>query len=287
MTEEVSRIHIKEPGEEFLLVKAENGWVLENLGNFPADGEKVEQLLNKIKEIAAGEVVSSNPEKQAVYAVDEAQGVMVTVSDNVGIELADFVAGKQAMSYQSSYFREADADEVMVIAENLRSVVDLQARDWKDKTILALDTDQIKELKINWEGQEVLLEKAESKWWIGEKEADFEQLSPMLAALKDFQARDFAGAEEFDFEKGVDLVQLHVVLNNDEGIYVKAVKKEAEASEYGVKTSLGELVFKLNSVKIELFKVKAADLEKVEEPVEEMDVDAGETGETLLETAVE
>lgn len=267
-TEEVVKIQIKEPEEEYVIVKGEKEWLLANLDNFPAEKESVENVLNKIKDLKEGEVVSTNSEKQDVYEVNE-KGIQVLAYNGSEEELANFFVGKRGLIWPSQYLRINDSSKVMMIPENLGEIFDRSKKDWKDKTILALEMGKIVELKIQWEEETVTFKRVEDKWIIGDKEANTDKLNPLLSAISDFRASGFGAAEDYDFESGSGLTQIHVVLNTGEGFYVKAVKKDETANEYGVKTSLKETVYKLGKAGINKFQVKGEELFKVEEVEEE------------------
>ncbi len=122
----VAKVEIHTPaGLAVSLERRGEGYVVLEKHGHPADGLRLEQLLEALAALDTSETVSTNPAKRGVYGVDEATGTRVRVFDGRGGLLADLVAGKLRSQDPNQlvelrldfYVRPADGDEVLLVEE--------------------------------------------------------------------------------------------------------------------------------------------------------------------------
>ncbi len=139
-TEQVDRIRILAKGEETILEKQDDRWLVATEGRFPADAKLVGNILEKLPKFYADEVVSTNPENRARFQVDST-GTEVWIEQG-GSEAGHFIVGKPGPDFLSTYVRSAESDRVIQVPEYLPSL--FQGRDtWREKAIFTLETDDI------------------------------------------------------------------------------------------------------------------------------------------------
>ena len=120
--EQVVKIEITAEGATTTLSKQDDNWVVTSMGNYPADGEGVSELLSKVTEFKNTQRVSDNPEKQSEFEVDST-GVEAKLMDANNSVLAHLFVGKTTSGFLSSYVRSADSNEVYVAQGYLQSVL--------------------------------------------------------------------------------------------------------------------------------------------------------------------
>jgi len=130
------------------LVRNPDGWLVATEGNHPADTLAVGQLLDKIETFDRKHLISSNPDKQITFEVDDQSGTEVILSGADGDILAHFRMGKNGPDHRSQYIRPAGSNEVFCIPDYLRSVFDAGRATWRDKTIFKFDQNLVKNLLV-------------------------------------------------------------------------------------------------------------------------------------------
>ena len=159
-------IDIKNQEEKIILVKTDEDWKLEDEQGFPVDPELVKKTLESIAELKrANNVVSHNPENQALFEVDPNKGIEIKVSDQDKKILANFLVGKTGPDFMSTYLRQANSDEVLLCeGYHLRSSFTRKPKNWYDLNITKLSQDQIEKIEINQEKKKLTLKKDQDAW---------------------------------------------------------------------------------------------------------------------------
>ena len=134
------------------LFQQDDQWRVASEGNYPADAQAMQRLVETWPHFDRKHLRSRNPEMQPTFEVDDSAGIEVTVSDAAGQELAHFRMGKNGPDFRSQYIRPAGKDEVYLIPDPLKSLFDPGRQTWRDKTIFAFGTDKVKQLEIRAAG---------------------------------------------------------------------------------------------------------------------------------------
>jgi len=168
---EAARLVIEGGGNTVVLTESDDAWFVASEDSFPAEAGVVEDMLGKVTGFSRKDIISSNPEKQALYKVDSA-GVFVSILDGHGDTLVGFVVGKPGLDYRSTYVRDVASGDVVLAPGYLRAVFDRGKRTWQDRTIYALEPDTIEEIKIGRPGESLTLRRnAAGEWFISEPES--------------------------------------------------------------------------------------------------------------------
>lgn len=154
-------LHVESKNEKSLLLsrKAETGWVVvsDNI-QYPADQEKVAQLLDTIQVLERDEVISSDSADYSLYEVDRKRGVSITLKNARGQIIADLIVGKP--SRDGFFVRSVDSSDILLIQklpdlpgyEDRRKKSALKVLDASPKTIEWLDKNfaNFKPQNIKW-----------------------------------------------------------------------------------------------------------------------------------------
>jgi hypothetical protein len=160
-----ARIVMEGPDTTATLARADGVWFVTSEDSFPAEPVALDQMFDNITGFSRKDIISSNPEKQALYEVDST-GVFVTLSDATGDTLVRFVVGKPGPDYQSTYVRDVETNDVILAPGYLRPVFDRGKRTWQDRTIFALEPDAIIEVEVRRPGGTLTLRRDGAGGWL-------------------------------------------------------------------------------------------------------------------------
>jgi hypothetical protein len=194
-TELVDRIQILSEGEETILEKQGDQWIVNTEGGFPAEPRLVNDILDRLPKFYADQVVSTNPENRNLFQVDSS-GVEVWIQQ-AGEEIGHFIVGKPGPDFLSTYVRAADSDEVIQVPEYLPSLFKSQ-KTWREKTIFDLNLDDVQSYEYDspTKGHLLVTRGQPTGWEVKEPETglvDDEQI--IRTAVQSFcrlRATDFA-----------------------------------------------------------------------------------------------
>jgi hypothetical protein len=132
-------------------------------------------------------LISTNPEKQDVFAVDSA-GMLVRFYEK-GIEKGGVRVGKATPSFTETYVRLEGSNDVHIADGMLGSVYDRKVKDWRDKGIYRAPREAITDVKLQYGDTTISIVLTDSLWTcdgtpIGEP-------TSFLAALSKFETEEF------------------------------------------------------------------------------------------------
>lgn len=119
-------------GQEKATKGEEEKLLEEKTEKFPADAEKVLQIIQTVSTLEKHEPVSSNPEKQNTFQIFPA-GLKVSFFNKDGKQIARLFVGKQGPDYFSTYVKDENSSEVYLVSEPLPSLLNRTIEEWKKK----------------------------------------------------------------------------------------------------------------------------------------------------------
>lgn len=116
----VARIEIERLLDGVSLVREEKMWLVGKGDEplTPADAAKVSEALTTLQQFTTTSLVSTNPEKQGVFQVNQL-GLQVRAYDAAGALLAHVYVGKQGPDFFSTYVRHGGEDRVYLTRTSL------------------------------------------------------------------------------------------------------------------------------------------------------------------------
>jgi hypothetical protein len=256
------------------LAKVENQWLVASNHNYKALQPDVASLLEKAKEIALGEIVSENRERQKVLEIDEEKGTSVKLYKGENI-VANFWLGKAGADGNSNYFRLDGTDKVYTTKSYIGFY--FNRPEWIDKNILTLEKEKINKIEINNAGQKIVLEKELAKeapkegeakpanlWSVTlpwKFEASLEKIDSLIGSLVNLSATEIVfdkSKEDTGLEKTKSSITVYLV--DKDPVVIMFGNKTAEASY--VKLANNEQIFTVNAYLLETILLKVGDLKK-------------------------
>lgn len=118
-SEKANRIELSKEGERKVFLKLNAEWREEN-ATTSAKPELFKNILDAVKELKKSGLVSRNPQKRAIFNVDE-QGLEVIIKKDLET-LAHFYVGKRGQDFLSNYYRKEGEDEVYLSSKLLDQI---------------------------------------------------------------------------------------------------------------------------------------------------------------------
>ncbi|MBX2991305.1 MAG: DUF4340 domain-containing protein [Bacteroidetes bacterium] len=196
----VDKLEIFANTNTVVLEKQAGKWMVTSPFNYPADEAGVTSAVGKGKEMNVTGLISTNPEKQHVYAVDST-GTLVNLFANNN-RVASVRIGKPATNWTETYARLEGSDNVYTVSGTLGPTFIKEPDIWRDKTIFKADQSTINEVKFRYPAQRgsadttfVLVRKDSVNWAIGSDSVGSAVVT-FLNYLSSFQTDEFLSSPE-------------------------------------------------------------------------------------------
>ena len=185
----VDRIEIKSPTANVVLQKKGVEWFVESPVSYKADQSNVASLIHSSKTLQVSNIVSNKPDKHSVFQVDST-GTLVKMLQN-GAEKASFILGKSGSSYSELYARRTATNDVALVIGASPYVFSRPVKDWRDRTILSVPREQIKEIRYQYGDTTFVLAFRDSAWTIGKDSTQEGVVTTLLSSLSNVVTDDF------------------------------------------------------------------------------------------------
>ena len=183
----VAAVRIVGPNQTMALQRTGAAWTVN--GNL-ADSVTVTRFWNALEGAEVGGVVANNPSnhERMGLSADSAWTVDFTLADG---GMASVLVGKTGPIFPSGYVRLPDQDAVVVVSGDFRAAAILTISQWRDKTILAVDTAAVTRVVLETSEGIHVAERADSTWSVDGEPADLNTMRAILDELADLRALGF------------------------------------------------------------------------------------------------
>ena len=160
---EVSSVKVSASGDATTLVRRDGGWVIREKSDFPADFEKLLELLNGLAEAERSNPKTARAERHADLGLTTSDaggtGVLVEIDTRTG-DFYEVVIGKTSQHSGGTFVRLAGGNQTWLIDEALAA--DVAADEWIDAVIVNIESDSIQKVEMQTlEGEVLLVERDE------------------------------------------------------------------------------------------------------------------------------
>jgi hypothetical protein len=246
-------IKSKDKGEVQLQKKPEGWIVVTGSKTYQADKAPIDNLLNTVGKIKIEAIASKNPKKHKELEVDQDKGVDVMIEDGAKKTLAHFCVGKSGPDLFSTYLRLADAEQVVLASGMLKMAFDRELKDWRNKTIFALNQQDITDYEVKGD-KGFLLKKGEKDQWEVVAPEKFspkkETVEDCLKTVSSLNAADFAEGLLKDFQLDQPAQEILVTMKGG-AIRTLLLGKEKNAFQRFVKTPDADTIYVLEKYNLE------------------------------------
>lgn len=190
----IRHLVIVDDKDEVRMEKKDNRWWV---GEFPADQERIDNIIDALSRLKKGEIISSSKERYSIFEVDGRK--KITFNDFI------VYVGKN-YSFGKSYFRTEEDPLVYVTSEDFSTF--FYPKDFRDLKInLIVDENKVALVEEVWEGKTIKLVKKENQWFFNNnKQAKKERVDFLINDIKTLKGDDIFNKKDIDLSKSdVDL----------------------------------------------------------------------------------
>lgn len=142
---EGDRIVIETADSEITLERSSSGWVVGS-GQFPANEERVNAILDQLSGIGSLEIVSQR-ENYGQYELGEDSALRVAVFQE-DTTVRELLIGKTSSVGRKAYARTPDRGAVFLVDSGLRRSLDTSVADLREKTVVSLTEEEVERIVL-------------------------------------------------------------------------------------------------------------------------------------------
>ncbi|MGD9384629.1 MAG: DUF4340 domain-containing protein [Desulfobacterales bacterium] len=268
---QISKLEVGKADKTLVLNKKDNTWYIDPKG-YPADSDKVKNMLNVIEELNLTALVS---ESKNYVRYDLTHGKKIAVKAWQGKTLIrEFDIGKAATTYQHTFVRLATDPNVYHAIGNFRREFDQTIDELRDKTVLSFMEKDIREITLTEDKKTIILSqkqvseqedktskepKTKIVWQNADgKKVDKEKVGSLLSFLHRLDCETYINdMEKDDFKNPTCAVALK---GDKEYLLSVFAKKDKNAKTYPAISSENDYPFLLSRSQVESIKSKIEDI---------------------------
>ena len=183
----VDAVRIAGPNQTVALQRSGDAWTVN--GNL-ADARNVTRFWDALAGAEVGGVVANNPDnhERLGLSTDSAWTVDFTLADG---GMKSVLVGKGGPIHPSGYVRLPDQDAVVVVSGDFRPTVILSITQWRDKTILRVDTAAVARVVVETDEGIHVAERSDTTWSVDGEPANANTMRSVLDELANLVALGF------------------------------------------------------------------------------------------------
>jgi hypothetical protein len=183
----IRMVRVEGPADTVRLQRAQGTWTV---NGYDADTAAVDRLLRALETTEVGPVTATNPDNHERMGVAGADARRLTIEADG--DSTTLLLGNAGTRFGTSYARLPDDNAVVTLIGELRSVALRSLDQWRDKTVLRLDTTEVSAVVVASSSDPYRLERHEGRWMVDGSPADSAAVSQMLGELASLDATGFA-----------------------------------------------------------------------------------------------
>ena len=126
----LQKIEISQADKTIILAKQNADWLVISEENVLANAILIENLIESLKNIKTGAIISSNPYKLTDFNLTEETAVKLKLYDDQANTITELLIGKRGgPAYNQTYLKKINSNNVLLVEENLTSLINQP--DWK------------------------------------------------------------------------------------------------------------------------------------------------------------
>jgi hypothetical protein len=247
----VQSVWIEGPTDTVALERAAGAW---RVNGHPSDSAAVARFWDAVSDAEVRDLVASNPSNHGRLGVsaDSTWRLAFRSDEDPTVEV---LLGKPGPSFSSSFARLPDEDAVYLLEGGLRGAATRRLEDWRDRTIVVVDTAAVESVIFERGGDEHILARVDAGWTVDGAPARAERVGDLLRELASLEATGFA-PDTITFE-GEDRRRVVALGAGTDTLAVVDVAGSGDGT-FLARTPGGSTVFRLSSFRVDRV-VPAAD----------------------------
>jgi hypothetical protein len=155
---DITRLEIARLEGTVVLEKKDTAWRIQPQ-DYLADSGKVNAMLDNLEKLSLTALVSES-KSWSRYDLESDKAIRVKAWAGDGLK-RDIQIGKPAPTFQHTFVRVGDEPEVYHAQQNLKTAFDQTTDKLRDKTVLAFNLEEVKEIAITREDKQTVIRKSE------------------------------------------------------------------------------------------------------------------------------
>lgn len=157
----VATLAIKRGEDTLTLARAGDAWTLKDKGGYPAQADKVRQLMVRMANAELIETKTRNPDRFDLLDVGDpakkdGNATLLTLADDKGGKLAEVIVGKRSAEQlgtgkSGTYVRRPGQNQAWLTDTDLSAAIGLSS--WIDTIVLEMDTAKVTKLVVDVPGE--------------------------------------------------------------------------------------------------------------------------------------
>lgn len=153
-------ILISKGDKKVRIYKDKGIWLVGDKG-FPADDQKVDSLVDKMKEIRITDFVSEGPYYE-MYNLTSDKAIRVTIQSSDAI-YRDILIGKKSSTFKSSYIKFVDDKDIYLARGALTDEFNKDVAELRSKEIYSISKDAVESLELRYKGSKITFTRVEDE----------------------------------------------------------------------------------------------------------------------------
>jgi len=222
-------------GRSVTVVRQGNGWIVDAPMHYPADRDKIENLLTRFAGLRSDRLVGQTKEAHTRFQVGASRfGQKVTLTLTTGGERIIYLGSSP--SYTSAHVRVEGDDKVYLVSELAGWQVPAEEKFWWQREYLVAKPEELREITLVNRAGTIRLTSDGKKWQLAEGGAglalDQAKAQEFVAAVTRIALTDYLGQEEKK-EYGLDKPFATLTLIGKGGATTLVVGAKDEKAELG------------------------------------------------------
>lgn len=162
----VERIAVTQGGTPLIIERVEDRWLITSQGGYPANAEKVRNLITALSDATLMEPKTKSPARYALLEVGDpaeanSNARLIKLEDSSGKTIAEIIAGKKragggaaaatGQRQTATYVRRPNEEQSWLASTDIAGGANL--KDWANARVFELPTEKIKDLTVSVTGE--------------------------------------------------------------------------------------------------------------------------------------
>jgi hypothetical protein len=241
----VQGVRIEGPTDTVELERAAGAW---RVNGHPSDSAAVARFWDAVSDANVRDLVASNPSNHGRLGVasDSTWRLSFRSDDD---RTVDVLLGKPGPGFSSSFARLPDEDAVYLLEGGLRGAATRRMEDWRDRTIVAVDTAAVASIVVERGGEGHTLARVDTLWTVDGSPARVDRVGEVLRELASLEATGFA-PDTTAFPQGEDRRRV-VALGGGTDTLAAVEMVGSGDGTFLARTPGGSTVFRLSSFRVD------------------------------------
>jgi hypothetical protein len=196
-------------------------WELKSPVVAKADKLEVDNLIKEFKDLVPSRILDEKGLDLAVYGLDTPALTVSLTFDTKKQAVEKIVVGNKTPNAEAFYVKKSDASKIYLIPVNSVALWSKEASVFRDKTVLAFDSDKIIQLDLKYPKNKFVGNKEQGQWWVTQPEklkANQNKLDDLLWKLHGLSVKRFVEEQPQDLTVyGLNIPQIQVRLKSADG----------------------------------------------------------------------